>query len=91
MCLSVGVLMTRPVSVPPILPQVKIEGAALNIPGGIVAAAKVLNEATEESSKDLYSEAAISAQLGDHPHVVSIDAPRLHTNMLEPAPFPVCF
>ena len=51
--------------------QAKIDGAALGIPGGIVAAAKVLNEVTEESSKDLYSEAAISAQLGDHPHVVS--------------------
>ena len=48
----------------------KVDAASVNVPGGVIAAAKVLNEVTEESTKELFSEAAVSAQLGEHPHVV---------------------
>ena len=52
--------------------KAKINAAAVNVPGGITVAAKVLREPTEESTKDLFSEAAVAAQLGDHDHVVGL-------------------
>ena len=52
--------------------KAKLSAPHIDVPGGIVAAAKVLNVESEEARNELIQEAMVTAQLSGHAHVVGL-------------------
>ena len=52
--------------------KARLDQAYTGVIGGVPVAAKILTDETADACSELFSEAAIAAQLGDHPHVVGL-------------------